>query len=82
MFSQSSPMYTASIQIFLSCYAVRDYYWVLYQGPCGVAVNPCKPGAFKLAAMSREFDYTRNDIDHPPKMVEVSYMHRREHGIS
>ncbi|KAH6881729.1 hypothetical protein BKA58DRAFT_445992 [Alternaria rosae] len=42
------------------------FHWSLYLGPCGVKVNPCKPGDFTLGSSTDEFDYNRDDINNPP----------------
>ncbi|RYN34026.1 hypothetical protein AA0114_g11900 [Alternaria tenuissima] len=63
----TQDFYDASIQVLLNRASGTEYYWEMFQGPSGQAVQPCTyPDPFKFASMNGPYHYGRDVIDNPP----------------
>jgi len=62
--------YPYSLQLILSKFPVRRYNWFIFQGPQGIAVDPCLDPKddpnFDRVDFGREFAGEDDDIAHPP----------------
>ncbi|KAL1799491.1 hypothetical protein ACET3X_003528 [Alternaria dauci] len=72
MLQMQALQYPYSLQILLSVVPVRQYHWFIYQGPQGIAVDPCQdhdgqmPEGFKRVFYGTMFNGKDDDINHPP----------------
>ena len=62
--------YPYSLQLILSKFPVRRYNWFIFQGPQGIAVDPCLEPKddpnFERVYFGRELAGEEDDIAHPP----------------
>ncbi|CAI9628923.1 unnamed protein product [Alternaria burnsii] len=64
--------YPYSLQLLLSVAGVHQYRWFIYQGPQGIAVDPCQdhdgqmPAEFKRVFYGSMFQDEDDAINHPP----------------
>ncbi|KAI4682216.1 uncharacterized protein J4E88_005106 [Alternaria novae-zelandiae] len=67
--ANASP-YPYSLQLILSKFPVRRYNWFIFQGPQGIAVDPCLDPKddpnFERVYFGRELAGEEDDIAHPP----------------
>jgi hypothetical protein len=62
--------YPYSLQLHLSVIPVRQYSWFIFQGPQGIAVDPCQEydenNLFQQVFVGRTFSNTDDALNHPP----------------
>ncbi|KAI4961030.1 hypothetical protein J4E86_000055 [Alternaria arbusti] len=67
---RDTASYPYSLQLILSKFPVRRYNWFIFQGPQGIAVDPCLDPKddpnFERVYFGRELAGEEDDIAHPP----------------
>ena len=84
--SKLSDVYPYSLQLHLSEVKEKYHVWDIFQGPSGVAVNPCGDSRFEKVYHGEPGWHTNlPDMDHPPFPQNyspfVSEVHLSAHSI-